>query len=161
VVREAKALVPSAWDWAHCYPNASPRLAELATATTRAPDPYLTVTDGFMVRRLAPDSRKAELAEHPGDQLQDRALEDKQLQDKARQNELLTAMGREIGSLHAATADVPAVLEHLKGRDADWLHAASKKAAQAVEDDFGAWASVTVGGAAPGRTAPSPDVGSP
>jgi hypothetical protein len=139
MVREAKALVPSAWDWTHCSPNASPRFVDLAMAPMRAPDPNLTVTDGFLVRRLAPDSRKAELSKHPGDQLQDTVLEKLEVKNIPLQNKLLTAMGREIGPLHAATADVQAVKTDLNGRNADWLHVASKKAADAVKEDFKAW----------------------
>jgi len=159
VIREGKALVPSAWDWAHSAPNASPRFAELATAMTRAPDPHLIVADGFIVRRLAPDSRKAELSSHPDAQLEEQVLQRVGDKDTLLQNKLLKAMGREIGSLHAATADVPAVLRHLKGlgeRDAKWLQLASKKAAQAVEDDFNSWAGVTGTGVAPDSTAASP-----
>ena len=93
VVREAKALVPSAWNWAHCSPNGSPRFAELAMVSTRAPDPYMTVIDGFVVRRLAPDSRKAELSDHPGAQLQDRVLEKLEAKNTLLQNKLLEAWG--------------------------------------------------------------------
>jgi hypothetical protein len=64
------------------------------------------------------------------------------LQDEALQNKLLKAMGREVGSLHAATADVRAVKTDLKGRDGNWLRAASKKAAEAVKQDFNAWTEV-------------------
>jgi uncharacterized protein (DUF2252 family) len=144
VLREAKALVPSAWDWAHGSPNTSPRFAELAAATTRAADPFMAAMDGFIIRRLAPDSRKAELENNPGDQLQDRVLQDTRLKNEALQGKLLKAMGREIGSLHAATANLRAVMDHLNGlkkHDPEWLRAASKKAARAVEEDFKSWAS--------------------
>jgi uncharacterized protein (DUF2252 family) len=144
VLREAKALVPSAWDWAHGSPNASPRFADLAAATTRAQDPYMAVTDGFIIRRLAPDSRKAELENNPGDQLQDRVLQDAQLRNEALQRKLLKAMGREIGSLHAITANARAIMAHLNSLEEhspEWLRAASKKAAQAVEEDFKTWTS--------------------
>jgi len=124
VVREAKALVPSAWDWAHGSPFAPSRFATLATAATRAADPYLTVTAGFVIRRLAPDSQKAELGDEAGAELRERLLE---------------AMGREIGSLHAATADVQAIQKDLRKRNPDWLHNASKIADSAVTDDFKSW----------------------
>jgi hypothetical protein len=146
VVREAKALVPSAWDWAHGLMAAPHRFADLAMAVTRAPDPYMTVIASFIIRRLAPDSRKAELGDDPDAQLE---------------KTLLEAMGREIGSLHAATADVEAVQKDMQIRDADWLHAASKKAGQAVEEDFKTWASSTGIGLTPGRMVPSSGTGSP
>jgi Uncharacterized protein conserved in bacteria (DUF2252) len=124
VLREAKALVPSAWDWAHGSPSSLSRFADLATVATRAPDPYMNVAGTFVVRRLAPDSRKAELGDEAGAELREGLLE---------------AMGREIGSLQAATADVPAVRRDLRKRGPDWLHAASKVAAAATERDFDAW----------------------
>ena len=139
VVREAKALVPSAWDWAHRSPNPAPRFAELAAVSTRAPDPYMTVTDGFVVRRLAADSRKAELIVHPDAELPDKVLEELDENDIHLQHKLLHAMGREIGTLHAATADVRAIEMDLNGRDRDWLHTASKNAAKAVKEDFKTW----------------------
>ena len=124
VLREAKALVPSAWDWAHGSPASVSRFADLAMAATRAPDPYMNVAGAFVIRRLAPDSRKAELGDEAGADLREGLLE---------------AMGREIGSLHAATADVPAVQKDLRKRDPDWLHAASKISEAAVTDDFKSW----------------------
>jgi hypothetical protein len=127
VVREAKALVPSAWDWAHNFGNAPPRFIDLAMASMRAPDPFMTVTAGFIIRRLAPDSQKAELGDNPGAELEEK---------------LLKAMGREIGSLHAVTANVQAILTDLRKRDDDWLHAASKTAKQAVKRDFEEWAAI-------------------
>jgi hypothetical protein len=126
VLREAKALVPSGWDWAHDNPDATSRFLDLALATTRAPDPYMTVVAGFIIRRLAADSHKAELGDHPGSQLQAK---------------LLHAMGRELGALHAVTADVAAVLKDLHERDADWLESASEVAGEAVKADFADWAS--------------------
>jgi Uncharacterized protein conserved in bacteria (DUF2252) len=124
VAREAKALVPSAWDWAHGSPAASSRFAILATTATRAPDPYLKVTGSLVVRRLAPDSRKAELGDEAGAELRERLLE---------------AMGREVGSLQAATADFPSIQKDIRKRPVEWLHDASKIAATAVTEDFRSW----------------------
>lgn len=50
--------------------------------------------------------------------------------------------GREIRALAAgasATADVPTSQRDLRKRDPDWLHAANKVAAVAIEQDFEAW----------------------
>src|SRR5581483_8887823 len=40
VVREAKALVPSAWTWAHAARSHKIRFMELATGKYRSPDPF-------------------------------------------------------------------------------------------------------------------------
>jgi hypothetical protein len=52
IIREAKALVPSAWDWAHKNEGPS-QFLKLAQGTYRSPDPFLCV---FIFRRIAADS---------------------------------------------------------------------------------------------------------
>ena len=61
VVREAKALVPSAWDWAHGDRAVAPRFAELADGAFRTPDPFLRVEDRFIYRRIAAELAQGEL----------------------------------------------------------------------------------------------------
>jgi hypothetical protein len=125
IVREAKALVPSAWDWAHGALHSQPRFLDLATGTFRSPDPFLTVKDGFVLRRIAADSRKVELGPDAGAQLR---------------TDLLTAMGFDLGAIHAAQeATLVRIEGDLTARPADWLHAAAKTAARAVENDFAEW----------------------
>jgi hypothetical protein len=51
-VREAKALVPSAWHWASG--TAEPiRFLDLARGIHRSPDPWLRVSNGYVLRRIA------------------------------------------------------------------------------------------------------------
>jgi hypothetical protein len=126
VVREAKALVPSAWDWAHGQ-QAKPRFLTVARGSYRAPDPHLVVErrSGFVIRRIAPDSRKINLGDHANMRLE---------------LDLLNAMGFDIGAIHAATKGASTrITNDLNKRDSDWLHAAAKAAAAAVEQDFGEW----------------------
>ena len=66
VLHEAKALVPSAWDWARGRRADSAVLLELARGRYRSPDPFFDTKDKFIYRRIAPDSRKIELGESPG-----------------------------------------------------------------------------------------------
>src|SRR5262249_41708326 len=54
VVREAKALVPSAWDWAHDRAARQSRFLALAQGRFRSPDPHLQVHPGFIIPRIAP-----------------------------------------------------------------------------------------------------------
>jgi hypothetical protein len=128
VVREAKALVPSAWDWAHRRQGKS-RFLAVARGPSRAPDPHLAVErqSGFVIRRIAPDSRKINLGDHANMKLELR---------------LLHAMGFDIGAIHAATGASGKIIEDLKKRDGDWLHVAAKAAAAAVEEDFEEWKKV-------------------
>lgn len=124
VVREAKAAVPSTWDWQHGTAPGHHFLA-VATGRYRSPDPFLNVHDGFIFRRLAADSRKVEL---------------KDLTSPGLTADLVRAMGFDLGSIHAASdGAVDRVLADLKARPADWLRDASRAAAKAVEQDYEEW----------------------
>ena len=101
VVREAKALVPSAWDWAHGDRAVAPRFAELADGAFRTPDPFLRVEDRFIYRRIAANSRKVN---YDGGGRVPAAL--------------LTAMGRDLGAIHAADPHLPELRADLAGRPA-------------------------------------------
>lgn len=89
IVREAKAQVASAWDWAHRRPDAKSRLLKAAWSASRSPDPYLDADGRFVFRRLAADADKIEM---DGSKLHRYGL----------QTHLLTAMGRDLGSFHAS-----------------------------------------------------------
>jgi hypothetical protein len=125
VMREAKALVPSAWTWA--YGKQPSGLLELARSKYRAPDPFLDIRGKFVVRRLAPDSRKIELGNDAGSKLK---------------TDLLQAMGFDLASIHAAgSAGIGALQHDLKTRPRNWLYDAAKAAAAAVEKDYEGWIS--------------------
>lgn len=121
VVREAKALVPSAWHWAHPKTDAKSRVLELAFGPYRAPDPEVKVKAGYVLRRIAPDSHKVELADVAG-----RRLDEK----------LLAAMGAELGAVHAAGRRHAQILRDVDGRDGVWLSRAAEVAEQVVQNDF-------------------------
>ncbi len=124
VVREAKAAVPSTWEWQHGIAAGNHFLAA-ATGKFRSPDPFLTVHDGFIFRRLAADSRKVELEDLTGTGLT---------------AGLVRAMGFDLGSIHAATDGAAArILADLEARPTDWLRDASRAAAKAVEADWEEW----------------------
>src|SRR5262249_44437943 len=64
IIREAKFVVPSAWDWALGKDTRTlPPIRDLAAGSYRAPDPSLAVTAGYLVRRIAPDAHKLDLRE--------------------------------------------------------------------------------------------------
>jgi hypothetical protein len=124
VVREAKALVPSAWEWAH-GPTSANHFLDAATGRYRSPDPFLTVHDGYIFRRIAADSRKVDLAH---------------LTSPVVTADLVRAMGFDLGAIHAATEGAAArIVADLDARPRDWLRKASKTAAKGVEDDWEAW----------------------
>jgi hypothetical protein len=123
VMREAKALVPSAWTYVH---GAQPSgLLKLARGQYRASDPFLDVQGKWIIRRLAPDSRKIELSEDDATHLK---------------SYLLQAMAFDLASIHAAgVADVDILRRDLKKRPQDWLHDAAKTASDSVKQDYEEW----------------------
>lgn len=128
LVREAKALVPSSWDWAHG--TATPtRFMELAQGPHRSPDPWLSIDTeaAVVVRRLSASSNK---------------IEWKRIHDGELREHLVAAMGFDLGAIHATNAKaakpLPAYLSTLPD---DWLHSAARTMQSAVEDDFEAWRS--------------------
>ena len=126
VIREAKALAPSAWDWAHGEGARPSSFLDLATGKYRSPDPFLHIHDGFIVRRIAADSRKIDLGDNVGAKLN---------------LQLLEAMGFDLGAIHAASEEqAPAIRSDLHARPVDWLHDAAKVAAESVKEDYAGWA---------------------
>ena len=129
VVREAKALVPSAWDWAHGKAPRRHKFLELSTGAYRAPDPYLRVEPdaagtNFVFRRLSADSRKINLGDDGA----------------SLKYEQLRAMGADLASVHAASnGTAAAIAADLKARRGDWLHKNARAAREATERDFEIW----------------------
>jgi hypothetical protein len=123
VVREAKALVPSAWAWAHDSDKRS-RFLDIATGAFRSPDPLLRIAGKFILRRIAPDSRKIELAD---------------VQANGLTGDLLGAMAAELASVHAASGHVDRITGDLDQRPDAWLQAANKAALAATQQDFAAY----------------------
>jgi uncharacterized protein DUF2252 len=125
VLREAKALVPSAWIWAHGEKSRTSNFLELANGQYRAPDPFLDVRDSFILRRIAADSQKIDLGDEAG---------------RGLKASLFEAMGFDLASIHAAGSPGAAALRaDLKKRPSDWLNAATKTAVAAVKRDFEEW----------------------
>jgi hypothetical protein len=127
VVREAKALVPSAWDWAHGA-NGPSRLLDAAFGTYRSADPRLRIEAGFIVRRVAPDSRKIDVSD---------------LQTHGLTADLLVAMGADLAAVHVASKDAVAIGSDLQARPKGWLEEATQIATDATKRDFAAWVAAT------------------
>jgi hypothetical protein len=128
VVREAKALAPSAWTWAHGPKSARSRFMDAAGGAYRAPDPFLRVRGRFVIRRIAPDSRKIEL--------DDPANSDFSL-------DVLALMGADLGAIHAAQpTTAKAIVDYLETRPDGWLDEAVGVMVGAVHADYQAWRAV-------------------
>jgi hypothetical protein len=124
VVREAKAVVPSAWTLAH--PQRGDRRAAAAGGRYRAPDPWYGMQRSVVVRRLSPNSRKIEVKEEP------------ELRCNA---DMLAAMGHELANVHLGTGDAKAIRKDFdrRNRKDKWLVHDAGKAADAVRSDFDEW----------------------
>jgi hypothetical protein len=125
IIREAKALVVSGWDWAHKN-EGTPQFLKIAHGPYRSPDPFLRVQYGFVFRRIAADIGKIDF----------RAVVPERLQSM-----LLKAMGQDLGSIHAASTVSSQIAAHLKTLPADCLQDAANKAKSFVQNDFAEWIS--------------------
>ena len=127
VAREAKAWVPSAWGWAHGYDTNPSDYLALANGPFRSPDPDLRLDNGvrYILRRIAPDSRKIDLGGSSSDQID---------------SKLLNAMGLDLGGIHASAKDQrPQIVADLQARRTGWLQEATTRAIAAVQRDFDSW----------------------
>jgi hypothetical protein len=124
VAREAKALLPSAHIWARGGPE---RIwyNTIIQRSVRVPDPYVLVSEKWILRRLAPDCSRIELTSLPKYREEDR---------------LLSAMGWETANIHLGTPKaIAAIRRDLRKRGKKWLHAAAKEMVAAVTEDWKAW----------------------
>jgi hypothetical protein len=125
IAREAKPLAPSAWLWAQKTRPRPARYREILRRAVRVPDPFLAVQGKWLIRRLAPDGSRIELASLPRNRDEDR---------------LLWMMGWETANMHLGSADkVRPILADLKKRKRNWLAAAAARMAEAVERDWRKW----------------------
>jgi hypothetical protein len=126
VAREAKALTPSACIWASGKPSGEDiRYGAVLERAVRVPDPFVEPHEGWLLRRLAPDCSRVELASLPVRRDEDR---------------LLYFMGWETANIHLGTPRVVhAVKRDLAKLPAKWLHKAAKAMIRATERDWHEW----------------------
>jgi uncharacterized protein (DUF2252 family) len=126
VVREAKALAPSACVWA-APAKASGRIRyqEILDRSVRAIDPFVHLRGRWIVRRLAPDCSRVELSSMPKER------------DETR---LLHAMGFETANVHLGTARAArTILRDLAKRPRNWLHTSAANMVKATTADWRDW----------------------
>ena len=119
VAREVKRVLPSAWHWATGTSGPVQYERILATAT-RAADPFLRADRDWVVRRLAPDTRRLELSDHG---------------PHASSEALLSRMGAELANVHRGDAAADDVRHHLTRLDTKSVHAGVKAMVQCVRAD--------------------------
>ncbi len=127
VAREAKELTPSACLWARgkSAKGQLTRYGEILDRSVRVPDPFVSPYKGWLLRRLAPDCSRIELASLPGSRDEDR---------------LLYSMGWETANIHLGSPRaIPAIKRDLAKRSRNWLHKAAKAMLRATERDWRDW----------------------
>jgi hypothetical protein len=125
VAREAKSLTASAVHWLANRRGTPIRYGEILERAVRAHDPSLTVRGEWVIRRLAPDSRKIEIDE---------------IRRSADLESLLEAMGWELGNVHLSTpGQRRAILRDLDRRKARWLASAAAGMIDATLRDWKEW----------------------
>jgi len=125
IAREAKALLPSACAWAGGRIERRIYYSRMIATAVRAPDPFLEIKDGWVMRRLAPYCSRIELS---------------QLPRSRDEEELLLAMGRELANAHLGSSRaVAAVRRDLRRRKSKWLRQAVEAMAKATRDDWREW----------------------
>ncbi len=125
IAREAKAIRPSAWAWIERDKSAEMYGVKLVERAVRVRDPFVFFHGRWMVRRLAPDCSRIELASLPAER------------DEAR---LLYSMGWETANMHLGTPKaVKAVRGDLARRKGRWLHKSAKSMCKITLEDWDDW----------------------
>jgi hypothetical protein len=124
IAREAKALTLSAAAWAHAATD-GPYYSRVLSGSIRSADPFLIVHKNWIARRLAPDSRRIELAS---------------LSRVKDEEWLLHAMGFETANVHLGTLESRRpILAHIQKQPKGWLRKAASAMHAMVLKDFRDW----------------------
>ena len=125
IAREAKPLVSSAWSWTREARADRVLYTRIIERAVRVPDPFLSVREGWVIRRLAPDCSRIELQSLAG------------IGDECR---LLWMMGWETGNVHLGTPrQRKSILRDLARRKAGWLLTAARRMRDATLADWRHW----------------------
>ncbi len=126
IAREVKALLPSAAGWAMGQDSGQILSSEIISRAVRCADPHMHFLSNFIVRRLAPDCSKIEIATLPA---------------QRDEKHLLKAMGQELANIHAGSGNSTAIEAHVEknGRDGHWLFDCAQHMEAAMLQAFAEW----------------------
>ena len=125
IAREAKGIRTSAWAWCRGVSSDVIYGAKLIDRAIRVQDPCVHFRGHWLVRRLAPDCSRIELASLSGERDESRLLYD---------------MGWETANMHFGSPKaIPSVKRDLAARRGKWLHKASKAMFKATIKDWDHW----------------------
>jgi hypothetical protein len=129
IAREVKELTASAWHWLEekRRPNEPLLYQKILESAVRAADPFVYLRQRWLVRRLAPDCSRVELASLP----------------RARDElALLHAMGWETANIHLGTPGAARSIQaDLRKRSRHWLRKAARAMYDATIADWKHWRS--------------------
>ncbi|HWA23208.1 MAG TPA: DUF2252 family protein [Caulobacterales bacterium] len=122
VLREAKALAPSAWPLAQGGRDKQIAARHAATGAFRSPDPWMAWDNAIVVRRLSPNNRKIEAATDGMILLR---------------SDMLAAMGHDLASIHLGGGKPASAIDAYLATEAEgWLANAATAMSQAVRADY-------------------------
>ena len=125
IAREAKAIRPSASAWNKKESSTIIYGPKLVMRCLRVQDPFVRFHSRWLVRRLAPDCSRIELASLTAER------------DEAR---LLYSMGWETANMHFGSPQaIPQIKRDLAQRKGRWLHKAAKAMCKATLADWEDW----------------------
>jgi len=125
IAREAKALTPSAVNWAGESKRTVIDYQAIVNQAVRCPDPFVQLRGRWVVRRLAPYCSRIELTSVPRE---------------CDESRLLSAMGWETANIHLGSRkSIREVRAHFKNLEAGWLLSAAKDMADAISADWRSW----------------------
>ena len=122
IAREAKGMVPPAFAWNRNNQAAKSYYNQVIESAVRSHDPFQKVINGWLVRRLSPDSNPISISDWPR---------------KRDEFTLLRSMGREVANVHLGSGNnVRNILSHLEKAESSWLRAAARQMAKAITKDW-------------------------
>jgi hypothetical protein len=126
IVREAKAMVSSAWTLPPGRQSSRLRCMEIADGRYRSRDPWYRMSGPILVRRLSPNNRKLDFG---GKDLPTEFLP-----------AVLTLMGRDLAAVHLGVEDKSGrISEHLARHPLDWWNDQVSLATEWVRREHKEW----------------------
>jgi Uncharacterized protein conserved in bacteria (DUF2252) len=125
IAREAKGIRTSAWVWYRNSPSDEMYGLKLNNSAIRVKDPCVRFQGHWLVRRLAPDCSRIELASLPAERDETRLLYD---------------MGWETANMHFGSPKaITKIKRDLAARKGRWLHKAAKGMLKVTLSDWEEW----------------------
>lgn len=124
VAREGKRALPSAGRWHQGDDALGPATLDyrmILAAAFRSPDPWLTLTEDWVIRRLSPENHKVVV---------------EQLRGHVQAEALIRWMGWEVANIHRGQAGRHDIEDWLAALPMGWLHDAALSMAEATTADW-------------------------